>query len=95
MGDMTDKLKQIAKDELSDERSPDRSSGGVHDEHWFLKVRTRDENFLVDVGSDPVVAQAALDQAHGLMEQTGSVKIGGSLIVMASEIESIALQRRE
>ncbi len=93
MGDTTDKIKAIVKDQLTNEGIPDAAGAKADDQHWALKVRTRDENFLVDVGTDPVAAQAALDEAHKLMSETGSVKIGGSLVVMASEIESIALQR--
>jgi hypothetical protein len=57
-----------------------------------LLVKTQHESFLVDVGENPVVAQAELAEAKKLMNETGSVTIGGSLVVMASDIESIALQ---
>jgi hypothetical protein len=57
-----------------------------------LLVKTRHDTFLVDVGDDPVVAQKHLAEAKKLMNETGSVTIGGSLVVMASDIESIALQ---
>ena len=57
-----------------------------------LLVKTQNDTFLVDVGEDPVVAQAELAEAKKLMNETGSVTIGGSLVVMASDIESIALQ---
>ena len=57
-----------------------------------LLVKTQHESFLVDVGEDPVSAQAQLAEAKKLMNETGSVTIGGSLVVMASDIESIALQ---
>ncbi len=57
-----------------------------------LLVKTKNDTFLVDVGEDPVVAQAELAEAKTLMNETGSVTIGGSLVVMASDIESIALQ---
>jgi hypothetical protein len=57
-----------------------------------LLVKTQHDSFLVDVGEDPVVAQAELAKAKELMNETGSVTIGGSLVVMASDIESIALQ---
>jgi hypothetical protein len=61
-------------------------------EHWSLLVKTRDDLFSVDVGTDDAAAQAALREAKGLMNETGTVTIAGSLVVMASEIESIALQ---
>ena len=57
-----------------------------------LLVKTQHDSFLVDVGEDPEVAQAQLAEAKKLMNETGSVTIGGSLVVMASDIESIALQ---
>lgn len=57
-----------------------------------LLVATRHDSFLVDVGNDPVIAQRELADAKRLMGETGSVTIGGSLVVMASDIESIALQ---
>ena len=57
-----------------------------------LLVKTQHESFLVDVGEDAVYAQAELAEAKKLMNETGSVTIGGSLVVMASDIESIALQ---
>jgi hypothetical protein len=60
-----------------------------------LLVKTRHDNFLVDVGDDPVTAQTELAEAKKLMNETGSVTIGGSLVVMASDIESIALQDSE
>jgi hypothetical protein len=55
-------------------------------------VKTQHDSFLVDVGDDPDVARRELAQAKKLMSETGSVTIGGSLVVMASDIESIALQ---
>jgi hypothetical protein len=58
----------------------------------YLLVKTRDDSFLVDVGDNPVVARNELAEAKKLMDETGSVTIGGSLVVMASDIESIALQ---
>ena len=58
----------------------------------YLLVKTRDDSFLVDVGDNPVVARNELAEAKKLMAETGSVTIGGSLVVMASDIESIALQ---
>jgi hypothetical protein len=58
----------------------------------YLLVKTRNDSFLVDVGNDPVLAQNELAEAKKLMSETGSVTIGGSLVVMASDIESIALQ---
>jgi hypothetical protein len=58
----------------------------------YLRVKTQQDRFLVDVGDDPVVAQTKLAEAKKLMNETGSVTIGGSLVVMASDIESIALQ---
>jgi hypothetical protein len=61
----------------------------------YLLVKTRHDNFLVDVGDDPVIAQTELAEAKKLMNETGSVTIGGSLVVMASDIESIALQDSE
>ena len=57
-----------------------------------LLVKTQSDSFLVDVGDDPELAQAQLAEAKKLMDETGSVTIGGSLVVMASDIESIALQ---
>jgi hypothetical protein len=61
----------------------------------YLLVKTRNDRFLVDVGDDPVLAQNELAEAKQLMSETGSVTIGGSLVVMASDIESIALQDAE
>lgn len=61
----------------------------------YLLVKTRNDSFLVDVGDDPVLAQNELAEAKTLMSETGSVTIGGSLVVMASDIESIALQDAE
>ena len=61
----------------------------------YLLVKTQHDSFLVDVGVDPVIAQAELAEAKKLMNETGSVTIGGSLVVMASDIESIALQDSE
>lgn len=61
-------------------------------DHLYLLVKTQHDSFLVDVGDDPAIAQAELAQAKELMNETGSVTIGGSLVVMASDIESIALQ---
>ena len=58
----------------------------------YLRVVTQHESFLVDVGDNSVIAEAELAKAKRLMDQTGSVTIGGSLVVMASDIESIALQ---
>jgi len=58
----------------------------------YLLVKTHDDSFLVDVGDNPVVARNELAEAKKLMAETGSVTIGGSLVVMASDIESIALQ---
>ena len=59
---------------------------------WYLLVKTLHDTFRVDVGADASSAQAALAEAKALMSETGSVTIGGSLVVMASDIESIALQ---
>ena len=61
-------------------------------DNWSLLVKTRKDAFRVDVGPDPARAQAALEEAKALMNETGSVTIAGSLVVMASDIESIALQ---
>ncbi len=58
-------------------------------------MKTQHDSFLVDVGDNPVIAQTELQEAKKLMNQTGSVTIGGSLVVMASDIESIALQDSE
>lgn len=58
----------------------------------YLLVKTQHDSFLVDVGDDPAIAQIELAEAKKLMNETGSVTIGGSLVVMASDIESIALQ---
>jgi hypothetical protein len=58
----------------------------------YLLVKTQHDSFLVDVGEDAAVARAQLEEAKKLMHETGSVTIGGSLVVMASDIESIALQ---
>ena len=58
----------------------------------YLLVKTRDDSFLVDVGENPVVARSELAEAKKLMDETGSVTIGGSLVVMGSDIEAIALQ---
>jgi hypothetical protein len=58
----------------------------------YLLVKTQHDSFLVDVGDDPAIAQTELAEAKKLMNETGSVTIGGSLVVMASDIESIALQ---
>lgn len=61
-------------------------------DRWSLLVKTHEDMFRVDVGTDAIAAQAALEEAKSLMSETGSVTIGGSLVVMASDIESIALQ---
>jgi hypothetical protein len=58
-------------------------------------VKTQHDSFLVDVGDDPAIAQTELAEAKKLMNETGSITIGGSLVVMASDIESIALQDSE
>jgi hypothetical protein len=60
-----------------------------------LLVKTHDDSFLVDVGANPAIAQTELAKAKKLMNETGSVTIGGSLVVMASDIKSIALQDSE
>jgi hypothetical protein len=65
---------------------------GVTGGNWYLVVKTLHDTFRVDVGSDPAADQVALGEAKARMGETGSVTIGGSLVVMASDIESIALQ---
>jgi hypothetical protein len=60
--------------------------------HWFLNVKTLNDSFLVDVGTDAEAARDALDRAKELMNETGAVTIAEGLVVNASDIESIALQ---
>jgi hypothetical protein len=61
-------------------------------DHLYLRVKTLNDSFLVDVGDDPRVARDALDRAKALMEETGAVTIAEGLVVNASDIESIVLQ---
>ena len=60
--------------------------------NWFLNVKTLNDTFLVDVGTDATAARVALDRAKKLMNETGAVTIADGLVVNASDIESIALQ---
>ncbi len=61
-------------------------------DHWYLRVKTLNDSFLLDVGTDATAARIALDRAKRLMEETGAVTIAEGLVVNASDIESIALQ---
>jgi hypothetical protein len=64
-------------------------------DHLYLRVKTLNDSFLVDVGADPTAARVALARAKELMEETGAVTIAEGLVVNASDIESIVLQDGE
>lgn len=53
---------------------------------WYLKVKTLNDEHMVDLGGSSAVARAILEQAKGRMEETGAVTIAGSLVVNASDI---------
>ena len=59
--------------------------------NWYLRVKTLNEEHVVDLGGNSTVARAILEQAKGRMEKTGAVTIAGSLVVNASDIVSITL----
>jgi hypothetical protein len=61
--------------------------------NWFLKVKTLDDEHLVDLGSDGSAAGAILEQAKKQMGQTGAVTIADSLVLNASDIVSISLHQ--
>jgi hypothetical protein len=61
-------------------------------DHLYLRVKTLNDSFLVDVGTDSRAARVALERAKALMEETGAVTIADGLVVNASDIESIVLQ---
>jgi hypothetical protein len=63
--------------------------------HLYLRVKTLNESFSVDVGTDATAARVALERAKALMEETGAVTIAEGLVVNASDIESIVLQDSE
>jgi hypothetical protein len=60
--------------------------------NWYLLVKTLNDEYLVDVGTNATAARAALERAKKLMNETGAVTIADGLVVNASDIESIALQ---
>ena len=59
---------------------------------WYLRVKTLDDEYLVDVGTEATAARAALERAKTLLDETGAVTIADGLAVNASDIESIVLQ---
>jgi len=63
--------------------------------HLYLRVKTLNDEFVVDVGTDATAARVALERAKALMEETGAVTIADGLVVNASDIESIVLQDAE
>jgi hypothetical protein len=60
--------------------------------HWYLRVKTLQDEYLVDVGTNAEAARIALEKAKRSMSETGAVTIADGLVVNASDIESIALQ---
>jgi hypothetical protein len=60
--------------------------------HWYLRVKTLQDEYLVDVGTNAGAARIALENAKRSMSETGAVTIADGLVVNASDIESIALQ---
>jgi hypothetical protein len=64
----------------------------MSNERWYLRVKTLNEEHLIDVGPSSERAHAALEEAKRLMNETGAVTIAGGLVVNASDIESVALQ---
>jgi hypothetical protein len=58
---------------------------------WYLRVKTLNDEHVVDLGANSTVARATLEQAKTRMEETGAVTIADSLVVNASDIVSITL----
>ena len=58
---------------------------------WYLRVKTLNEEHVIDLGANSTVAGAMLEQARARMDETGAVTIAGSLVVNASDLISITL----
>jgi hypothetical protein len=58
---------------------------------WYLRVKTLNDEHVIDLGANGTVARAMLEQAKARMDETGAVTIAGSLVVNASDIISVTL----
>lgn len=59
--------------------------------NWHLRVKTINDEHVIDLGENSTVAAAMLEQAKARMDETGAVTIAGSLVLNASDIVSITL----